>query len=72
MTNLDSGQELKLSASETWYMMGYVGGEYAHATKQVKYAPNDQALQAVSYWWKYSKEGTGILSLDGVNEQKAY
>lgn len=48
MTNLDSGQELKLSASETWYMMGYVGGEYAHATKQVKYAPNDQALQAVS------------------------
>lgn len=37
---------LQLTAGQDWYIMGYVGGTYDHATKRVSFNPNGEPLKA--------------------------
>lgn len=40
------GQAINLSASNQWYIMGYLGGEFDPVTRQVRYNPNGTSLNA--------------------------
>lgn len=56
LTDLTSGQPIRLSSGEEWFMMGYLGGTYDKVNKRVKYDPNiGSSLRALAQGDKVDK-----------------
>ncbi|MDY5858103.1 MAG: hypothetical protein SPK09_02585 [Porphyromonas sp.] len=56
LTDLATGQPIRLSSGQEWFMMGYLGGTYDKTSKRVKFDPNAGArLRAMAQGDKVDK-----------------